>query len=49
MLGLALCQLVACTISGWFIDSFGRRYLMLRGQIGLIIIMVTIFVVDSCA
>ena len=49
MLGMAFCQLAACSMSGRFIDSFGRKYLMLRGQIGLIGIMMTIFLVDSCA
>jgi len=49
MLGLSFCQLVACSMSGRFIDTFGRRYLMMRGQTCLIVIMVTIFLVDSCA
>ena len=44
---MAFCQLVACSFSGRFIDSFGRKYLLLKGQIAIIIIMSTIFLVDS--
>ena len=47
MVGLALCQLLSCSISGRFIDSFGRKYLLVRGQFGLIIILAAIFLVDS--
>ena len=46
MLGMALCQLLACSLSGRFIDSFGRRFLLIRGQIGIIIIMGSIFLAD---
>jgi SP family galactose:H+ symporter-like MFS transporter len=47
MLGLALCQLLSCTFSGKFIDSFGRKYLLIKGQAGIILVLWTIFVVDS--
>ena len=47
ILGMSLCQLVACSFSGNFIDRFGRKYLILRGQIGVVLIMVMIFLVDS--
>lgn len=47
MVGLALCQLLACTFSGKFIDSFGRKYLLVRGQAGLILILAIIFLVDT--
>lgn len=47
MVGLALCQLLACTFSGKFIDSFGRKYLLIRGQAGLILILAIIFLVDT--
>lgn len=47
MVGLALCQLISCSFSGRFIDSFGRKYLLIRGQAGLIIVLGTIFFVDS--
>jgi MFS family permease len=47
MLGLALCQLVTATISGRFIDLFGRKYLLVRGQQTLIVLLLLIFAVDN--
>ena len=47
ILGMAFCQLLACSFSGRFIDSFGRKYLILKGQIGIISIMAAIFIIDS--
>jgi len=47
MLGLAFCQLVSATISGRFIDLFGRKYLLVRGQRILIVLLMLIFVVDN--
>jgi len=47
ILGMAFCQLVACSFSGRFIDTFGRKYLLLKGQLGIIGIMTVIFLIDS--
>jgi MFS family permease len=49
MLGLSLFQLLACSFSGRFIDSFGRKYLLLRGQVAIILILGVIFILDSFA
>ena len=47
MLGLAFCQLFSCSISGRFIDTFGRKYLLKRGQIGLVAVLAAIFLIDA--
>jgi hypothetical protein len=47
MLGLAFCQLLSCLIVGRFIDPFGRKYLILKGQQALIVILGLIFIVDN--
>ena len=47
MIGLALCQLLSCTWSGYFIDTYGRKFLLIRGQFSLIMILLTIFLIDS--
>lgn len=47
MLGLALCQLLACISAGRFIDTYGRKFLILRGQLAVIIILVVIYLTDN--
>jgi MFS family permease len=47
MLGLSFCQVVSSIISGRFIDLFGRKYLLIRGQQTLIVILTLIFIVDN--
>lgn len=47
MVGLSLCQIVGSLICSRFIDYFGRKYLILRGQRLLILVLFTIFVVDN--
>lgn len=49
MLGMAFCQLGACTLSGRLIDSFGRKCLVLWGQMGLMGVLSAIFLVDCCS
>jgi len=47
MLGLALCQTISCLTIGRFIDLFGRKYLLMKGQQALIVILGVIFVMDN--
>jgi len=47
MLGLALCQAFTCIFCGRFIDLFGRKYLLIRGQGALIVILFAIFLIDN--
>jgi hypothetical protein len=47
MVGLSLCQAAASLICSLFVDYFGRKYLILRGQRALILILFSIFIVDN--
>jgi MFS family permease len=47
MLGLALSQMIACICAGRFIDTFGRKFLILRGQVAVIVILVVIYLTDN--
>lgn len=47
MLGLSVCQVCSCLFAGKFIDQFGRKYLLLRGQASLVAILMGIFIVDN--
>lgn len=47
MVGLSVCQVLASIICSRFIDHFGRRYLIMKGQQVLIFILIAIFVVDN--
>jgi hypothetical protein len=45
--GLSVCQAGASLICSRFVDLFGRKYLILKGQQALIFILFTIFLVDN--
>lgn len=47
MVGLSLCQAAASFICSFFVDFFGRKYLLLKGQQTLIFILFSIFIVDN--
>lgn len=47
MVGLAFCQAITSLICSLFVDYFGRKYLLLKGQKALIFILFGIFVVDN--
>lgn len=47
MIGLALTQTFASLICSFLVDLFGRKYLILKGQKILIMILFSIFVVDN--
>lgn len=47
MLGLAFCQGVSSLICSRFVDLFGRKFLLMKGQQILIGILLAIFVVDN--
>ena len=47
MVGLAICQVGASLICSRFVDYFGRKFLILRGQQTLIFILFVIFIVDN--
>ena len=47
MIGLALCQTLASLICSFLVDLFGRKYLLLKGQKVLILILFAIFLVDN--
>lgn len=47
ILGLSICQFIASLICSKIIDVFGRKYLLLKGQQILILILVVIFIVDQ--
>lgn len=47
MVGLSLCQAVASFICSFFVDFFGRKYIILKGQQTLIFILFSIFIVDN--
>jgi MFS family permease len=47
MLGLAFCQGASSLICSRFVDLFGRKFLLMKGQQILIGILLAIFVVDN--
>ena len=47
MMGIAFCQVFSSSISGNFIDMFGRKFLLERGLIILTVILGLIFMVDN--
>jgi hypothetical protein len=47
MVGLSICQAASSFICSFFVDFFGRKNLILKGQKTLIFILFSIFIVDN--